>query len=54
MTRESYLKVISDTLARQTEILEKIGNQLEKLVGLWLEAAGKKTETEETEESEEE
>ena len=54
MTRESYLKVISDTLAKQTETLEKIGNQLEKLVGLWLEAAGKKTEAEEKEESEEE
>jgi len=54
LVRENYLKKISDSLAKQTEILEKIGEQLEKLVCLWLEAAGKKTETEETEEEEKE
>ena len=54
MTRENYLKRISDTLIRQTEILEKIGNLLEQIVNLWLEAAGKKPKTEEKEEEEKE
>ena len=54
MPRESYLKKISDSLAKQTETLEKISEQLEELVGLWLEAAGKKPKEEETEEEEKE
>jgi len=54
LTRESYLKKISDSLAKQTACLEKISEQLERLVCLWLEAAGKKTETKETEEEEKE
>ena len=53
MVRESYLKVISDSLAKQAETLEKISEQLEKLVCLWLEAAGRKSETEETEKTKE-
>ena len=54
MVRENYLKKISDTLIKQTKTLEKIGNQLEQLVSLWLEAAGKKPKKEEKKEEEKE
>ena len=54
MPRESYLKKISDSLAKQAEILERMANLLEQIVNLWLEAAGKKPKTEETEEEEKE
>ena len=51
MTRESYLKKISDVLTKQAEVLEKMANLLEQIVNLWLEAAGKKPKEEETEEA---
>ena len=53
MTRESYLKKISDVLTKQAEVLEKMANLLEQIVNLWLEAAGKKPKTEEKKEAEE-
>ena len=54
MVRENYLKKISDTLIKQAETLDKIGKQLEQLVALWLETAGKKPKTEEKKEEEKE